>query len=125
VLGVAAVIPGVGEHGAVLGYFFYDLRWWWAAILVGLTLLRADRCAGGPIRRQLEAIGRWSVAARLLLLDTVLFVGVVAWAVATTPVGDFTATLLGDEPKYVRYCEVGIRATARHLAAWPGGGSAA
>ena len=104
-LGVVAAIPGVGESGAVLGYFFYDLRWWWAAILVGLTLLRAEGCAGGPVRRQLAAIGRWSVTARLLLLDAVLFVGVVAWAVATTPLLDFTGNLLGDEPKYVRYCE--------------------
>jgi hypothetical protein len=103
-LGIVPVVPGVGEHGSVVGYFLYDLRWWWAIVLTALALARADRLVGAPFGRAARGIAGWSSEARLLLLDILLFVGVVTWAVKTTPHGLETG-LAGDEPKYVRYCE--------------------
>ena len=103
-LGILPAVPGVGEHGAVVGYFLYDLRWWWAMVLAALALWRADRLVGAPLGRTIRGIAGWSPAARLLLLDTLLFISVITWAVKTTPNG-FDNTLTGDEPKYMRYCE--------------------
>ena len=104
-LGILPAVPGVGEHGAVAGYFLYDLRWWWAIVLAALALWRADRLVGAPFGRVVRGIASWSPAARLLLLDALLFVGAITWAVKTTPNG-FDNGLTADEPKYVRYCEV-------------------
>jgi hypothetical protein len=103
--GILPAVPGVGERGAVVGFFLYDLRWWWAILLAALALWRADRLVGAPFARMARGISSWSPAARLLLLDTLLFVGVVSWAVKTTP--NWPADVpIGDEPKYVRYGEV-------------------
>jgi hypothetical protein len=103
--GILPAVPGVGDRGAVVGYLVYDLRWWWAIVLVVLAVACADRLVGAPFGRLARGISDWSPAARLLLLDTLLFVGVVTWAVKTTPNG-FDHFLNGDEPKYVRYDEV-------------------
>jgi hypothetical protein len=104
-LGILPAVPGVGEHGSVVGYFLYDLRWWWVIVLAALALARADGLLGAPFRGVARWVAGWSSAARLLLLDTLLFVGVVTWAVKTTPHG-LENFLAGDEPKYLRYCEV-------------------
>jgi hypothetical protein len=102
--GILPAVPGVGEHGSVVGYILYDLRWWWAIVLTALALWRADRLVGAPFGRLARGFAGWSPAARLLALDTLLFVGVITWAVKTTP-NAFDNRLVGDEPKYVRYCE--------------------
>ena len=106
ILGISPAVPGIGEHAAPLGYFFYDLRWWWAAVLSGWTVLNARAIVGLPLERSFMVIRAWSPAVRLLALDTVVFVGVMAWATATTPNLRFIGALHGDEPKYIRYCEV-------------------
>ncbi len=105
--GILPAIPGVGEHGAPAAYFLYDLRWWWAAVLISWTAVRADRLLGNPGCSALVALAahvreRW----RLPVLTGMLFLTVVAWAVVTTPHLRFSADLHGDEPKYVRYCEL-------------------
>ena len=105
-LGVAPAIPGLGERGAVAGYLFYDLRWWWFAALVSLTAWRVDRVLGSRVAHACAAIGRWSPTARLLLLDGVLLFGVMGWAWSTSPNLRFDQTISGDEPRYVRYLEV-------------------
>jgi hypothetical protein len=104
-LGVLPAVPGVGERGAVAGYFFYDLRWWWAALLAAWVAVRIDRVLGEPVRLRIRRVESWAPALRLLLLDTAVFVAVVAFAAATTPRLRFSAGLHGDEPKYIRYCE--------------------
>ena len=104
-LGILPAVPGVGDRGAIVGYLLYDLRWWWATVLAVLAVARADRLVGAPIGRLARGISNWSPAARLLLLDTLLFVAVVMWAVKTTPNG-LDHSLNGDEPKYARYDEV-------------------
>jgi hypothetical protein len=103
-LGIVPAVTGVGERGAVAGYILYDLRWWWAIGLTGWAIARADRLVDRRLGRIGDGIRNWSSAARLLLLDAVLFVGVITWAVATTAIR-FDNRLSGDEPKYVRYCE--------------------
>ncbi|MEO8071171.1 MAG: hypothetical protein ABI652_07195, partial [Acidobacteriota bacterium] len=105
-LGVAPAFRGVGDRGAVLGYFFYDLRWWWLLLLGGWTVLRADRLIGEPLARRLRSLTTLREPARLLLFDGVLFAGVIAWALTTSPLVRFTDVFTGDEPKYLRYCEL-------------------
>ena len=106
VIGILPAAPGLGEPVAFTGYFFYDLRWWWLGILALLVLIRIERLVGGPIERRFASIGKWSPQARLLLLDAVLFVVVTACVGATTRYLRFDPGLHGDEPKYMRYCEV-------------------
>src|SRR5712671_6108588 len=74
VLGILPAVPGIGERASVVGYFLYDLRWWWAIVLVALTLARADRLVGAPLGRGARGIAGWPPAARLLLLDSTLFI---------------------------------------------------
>ncbi|MFL6278696.1 MAG: hypothetical protein ACJ731_01160, partial [Vicinamibacterales bacterium] len=105
-LGILPAVPGIGEHASPLAYFFHDLRWWWLAVVAGWTLFNADRILGSPTRRRLALTATWSTAARLLIMDAVVFSGVMGWAIATTPNLRFTGVLHGDEPKYIRYCEV-------------------
>src|SRR5712675_1686314 len=82
-LGILPAVPGVGERASVVGYFLYDLRWWWAIVLAALALARADRLVGAPLGGIARGIAGWSPAARLLLLDSTLFIAVVGWAVST------------------------------------------
>lgn len=105
-LGVLPALPGIGKYGAPAAYFLYDLRWWWAAALVGWTALRADAFIGGPLAAAIGRARQAPSAARLLLLDLVLVAGALSWATATTPNLRFSYLLHGDEPKYLRYCEV-------------------
>jgi hypothetical protein len=104
-LGVLPAVPGVGDRASVAGFFLYDLRWWWVAILALLVLWRVDALVGRPSSRLARRLAGWSPAARLLWLDAALFVGVVLGAHSTTAIR-FDNALHGDEPKYVRYCEV-------------------
>lgn len=105
-IGVLPAAPGVGTLAAPVAYFLYDLRWWWVVLAAGALALHADRLLGDPVRRRAAAVATWSVPARLLLLDTLLFASVVTWVVIATPRERFSSGLNGDEPKYVRYCEL-------------------
>jgi hypothetical protein len=106
-IGILPAVPGIGEYAAPLSYFFYDLRWWWLALCVGWTLVRAEFVVGSPIRRRVAAtVNQWSPATKLLAMDGVIFIGLLVWAVTTTPNLRFIGALHGDEPKYIRYCEV-------------------
>ena len=115
-LGILPAVPGVGERASVVGYFLYDLRWWWAIGLVAWGLARADRLVGSPFGWIGNEIRNWTPTARLLLLDSVLFAGVIAWAVTTTT-NKFDNSLVGDEPKYVRYCEAWYQGQGFDIAA--------
>jgi hypothetical protein len=106
VIGILPAAPGMGEHVAFTGYFFYDLRWWWLGVLALLVLIRIERLAGRPIERRFASFDGWSLPARLLFLDAVLFVLVTACVAATTRYLRFDPGIVGDEPKYMRYCEV-------------------
>lgn len=104
-LGLVPSVPGVGHYGAPAAFFLYDLRWWWCAILVAWTIVRADAAMGAPVATWIRRVGQWPVTGRRLLADSILFTLVMAWAVVTTPSLRPAGALQGDEPKYVRYCE--------------------
>ena len=106
VIGILPAVPNVAEHAAPLAYFFYDLRWWWLALLALWTLLNAERLIGSRPVQWLKGFTAWSPAARLLCLDAAIFAALIVWAVATTPNLRFVGALHGDEPKYIRYCEL-------------------
>ena len=106
IIGMLPAIPGVAEHAAPLAYFFYDLRWWWLAFLALWTLVNAERLIGSPAERWMTAFRTWSPATRLLSMDSAIFAGLIVWVVATTPNLRFVGALHGDEPKYIRYCEL-------------------
>jgi hypothetical protein len=63
-LGVLPAIPGIGERGAVIAYFLYDLRWYWLVVVVATTAWRIDHVLGQPIERRFAAMGRWPAITR-------------------------------------------------------------
>jgi hypothetical protein len=106
ILGFAPAVPGAGEWTVVIAYFLLDLRWWWFATACAIVFINVDRLTSHAFIRPLQAIRTWSVQARLLFFDVVLFAlvtGSVAWS---TPYLRSDTGFHGDEPKYVRYCEV-------------------
>jgi hypothetical protein len=108
ILGLTPALPGAGPRAAVLGYFFYDLRWWWLAGLVALAALRfprpGPRNSTAAPQQQVPRL-RWPVARRMLF-PTVVFASAVIFACVTSTHIRFTGMLHGDEPRYVRYCEL-------------------
>jgi hypothetical protein len=106
VLGLAPAVPGAGEHAAVLGYFFYDLRWWWLALFAGTAASRFDAVADGPGSAVARRLRSMTPAARGRLAASSIFVAAVTFACAATPHLRFTGMLHGDEPRYIRYCEL-------------------
>jgi hypothetical protein len=109
VFGVVPAVPGVGEFASALGYFFYDLRWWWLAAAIVGVIIRVDRLIGEPVGRRFRAVETWSPRRRLLLFDTVVLLGVMSCAGLSTR--HFAEGLHGDEPKYIRYCEAWYQGT--------------
>lgn len=105
-LGFAPALPGAGEWTAVLAYFLVDLRWWWFATALVIVLFHIDRLTGDPLGRRLRLISGWSVHSRLLFFDAMLFATATASVALTTPYLRSDTGFHGDEPKYVRYCEV-------------------
>ena len=106
VLGLLPAVPDIGERGAVLGYFLYDLRWWWLGGGVLWTLLRIDALLSSPARRRVAAFNTIPPRVRLLLFDAALLVLIVLCGALSTRHLRFAPGLHGDEPKYIRYCEV-------------------
>ena len=105
-LGLSPAVPGADESVAPMSYFFYDLRWWWLGGSLILVLAEVDSLVGSPAQRRLAVVGRVSPSARRLLVDAALFATVIACAIASTPRLRFTSVIHGDEPKYLRYCEL-------------------
>ena len=106
VLGFAPAVPGAGEWTSVIGYFFLDLRWWWFAAAILLVLIQIDRLTGSGIARHIAAVQAWNAHGRLLLFEGILFAVAISFAALTTPHLRSDTGFHGDEPKYVRYCEV-------------------
>ena len=105
-LGILPAVPGVGDHASPAAYFLYDLRWWWIAALGAWTAVRLDQLIGNPLAGRVRRIRHWSPASRLLLMDALLFAVAITWAIVTTPLLRFDGVILGDEPKYFRFCEI-------------------
>ena len=69
-------------------------------------MARAEPLVGSPVRHLFTNASAWSPPAKLLAMDAAIFIGVITWAVASTPNLRFIGALHGDEPKYIRYCEL-------------------
>jgi hypothetical protein len=100
-LGVVPAVPGIGLYGTPTAYLVYDLRWWWFAIALLAVMAKVDGLIGTPIW-----IGVGYVRAHRFAPDAVLAASVITFAIVTTPLIRFDGTLHGDEPKYLRFCEV-------------------
>jgi len=105
VFGILPAVPGVGERAAPIAYFLHELRWWWIAAAIAGVLLRVSRAQGRPLVPALLTSSRWPEHIRLLLADCFVFLTVVGWAWATSPLLAFNTEVHGDEPKYLRFCE--------------------
>jgi hypothetical protein len=104
--GVIPAVPGIGEPAAFVSYFLYDLRWWWLAAAMLWLCVRVHPLAGRPLARRWRWMENQPTPVRLLVFDSILMAAVMLYAAATTPLLRFDSSLNGDEPKYVRYCEL-------------------
>jgi len=98
------LIPSVGRVLPVASFVIVDLRWWWTAVVVAWVVWRLDERLNGAWRNWISAAlatlrqRRWIGEAALASLA-------VAWSVAGTPLLRTLGGAIGDEPKYLRYCE--------------------
>lgn len=103
-LGLLNLRPELPGALSVWSYLIVDLRWWWTALVLLWVVVGVDR-------RLQNVLGPWSAkifdasVVRRWAPELTLVVVVVTWAVAGTPHLRFDGTTIGDEPKYIRYCE--------------------
>ena len=89
---------------AVLSYVIVDMRWWWG-VLVALWLVRnVDVRLGAGWRSRIARVDL--ARANLRWLPELSIAAItIAWAYFGTPYLRADGATIGDEPKYVRYCE--------------------
>jgi hypothetical protein len=87
-----------------LSYAIVDLRWWWTALLLFWFASHVDRRLQGALwgwARQIQmpaAVRRWAPEVTLVALAlTAVIIG--------TPILRFSGATIGDESRYLRYCE--------------------
>jgi len=89
---------------SVMSYVVVDLRWWWTALVLLWIARNLDaRLHGGWASR--VTMLDLSSGARRWLPEAALAAIPIAWAVFGTPILRSDGATVGDEPKYVRYCE--------------------
>ena len=104
-LALLTLVLGPGRLLPVVSYLVVDLRWWWTTLVLAWVVVRIDRRAHGWLgiwfstRTVPPTVRRWLPEATLVALA-------VTWVVAGTPFLRFTSILHGDEPKYLRFCEL-------------------
>ncbi|MBW8866185.1 MAG: hypothetical protein JF610_02470 [Acidobacteria bacterium] len=89
---------------AVLSYVIVDMRWWWGA-LVALWLARNLGVRLNRGWRTWFARVDLSRGRRRWLPEVSIAAITIAWAYFGTPYLRADGATIGDEPKYVRYCE--------------------
>ncbi len=104
-LGLLNLVPGLGGVLPVWSYLIVDLRWWWTPLVLVWVLVRADGRLHGRMRARIERVAGSRAFSRPWIPEVALLVIAVTWVVAGTPFLRFYGGLLGDEPKYLRYCE--------------------
>jgi hypothetical protein len=88
----------------VVSYVIVDLRWWWTALVAAWVIRNLDARVNGAGRRWIAGlqppliVRRWAPYVSLAAIA-------VTWSVAGTPILRDLGDTIGDEPKYVRYCE--------------------
>ena len=101
-LELLTLLPRQTDVMSVATYVIIDLKWWWAAAVLAWTFARADRRLGGACRstlKRLVAFGSTGIPEATLATVAAI------WVIAGTPSLRFAVAPVGDEPKYLRYCE--------------------
>jgi hypothetical protein len=88
----------------VLSYVIVDLRWWWTALVVLWLARNVDARSNGVWRSRLASFPL-SIGVRRWFPEVALAAITVSWAVLGTTILRSDGVTIGDEPKYVRYCE--------------------
>ena len=106
-LPLSSLVPSLIDFTPVLSYVVVDLRWWWTLLIGCWTVATIDQRLHHPMRdwiRRTTCNLRPSVCRRALY---VIAIGTATiWVVAGTPHLRFGSALHGDEPSYLRYCEM-------------------
>jgi hypothetical protein len=103
-LALLNLIPRVARALPAVSYVIVDLRWWWTALVVVCVARNLDARLRGAWRNRIarqqipEIVRRWGPQAALAAIA-------VTWAAAGTPILRTLGGTIGDEPKYVRFCE--------------------
>jgi hypothetical protein len=122
-LALLNLIPSVSRSFSVASYAIVDLRWWWTALVVGWVAWRVE----ARVRRRNHLrppdhlrpphratsvpaggteVGGTDFARRhRWIADAALAALAVVWTVTSTPLLRTLGGAIGDEPKYLRYCE--------------------
>jgi hypothetical protein len=98
------LIPPVSGFFNVVSYVIADLRWWWTAAIMTWVAWRVDVRSNGAWRKPIAISHTWFTRRRWVA-DAVLAVLAIAWSVGGTPLLRTLGGAIGDEPKYLRYCE--------------------
>ena len=104
-LGLLNLEPRLGQIPPVWSYVIIDLRWWWTALVLVWVLSNADRRLNGALRAW---IGRMHVPPAIghRAPEVTLVALAVTCVVMGTPHLRFTGNTIGDEARYLRYCEL-------------------
>lgn len=97
----------VRPHGsflAVLSYAIVDLRWWWSALTVVWLARTVQARTRGGWTPSFEPV-RWPSGLTRRVPEVALAIIAIAWVVLGTPILRADDSTVGDEPKYLRYCE--------------------
>ena len=104
-LALLNLVPRLGAVPPVWSYVITDLRWWWTALVLVWLLNNVDRRLHGALHAWAgrlhvpPAVGRWAPEVTLVALA-------VTCVVIGTPILRFTGATIGDEARYLRYCEL-------------------
>ncbi len=106
-LALSSLVPGLIHFTPVLSYVVVDLRWWWTLLIGCWTLATVDQRLGHPMRDWIRRIASNAPPSLWWRAPAVLVVAIGAtWVVASTPNLRFASAVHGDEPAYLRYCEM-------------------
>jgi hypothetical protein len=89
---------------SVLSYAIVDLRWWWGALVALWVVRNVDARLKAGWRARLAQVDL-SRGVRRRLPELSLAAITIAWAYFGTPYLRDDGATIGDEPKYIRYCE--------------------
>ncbi len=104
-LGLLNLVPWAARVLPVWSYLIIDLRWWWTLLVLVWVLADIDRRLGGKVRTLAGRL-RASLVGRRGMGEAAIVAIAVTWVVAGTPHLRFVKGAVGDEPKYLRYCEL-------------------
>ena len=104
--GLGVLSPRLRDWWGPIAYVAVDLHWLVSAAAIAFFLAEIDKGSGGNIRLAWGRLGdRLDAPSRLLCSDVAVAAAAVAVVVITSPLVRFSPIVIGDEPKYLRYCE--------------------